>query len=750
RRGLMSVRTHMVEQSALCEDNSNSSGISIPCALSHTSPGWALVCTRGSIRVPDKCWGADLRFPDEEKETGKNGSPNTEERPWQHKPPCCSNRPVVEVAPGLGQPRVPFAYGVCGSPRPQARGPTSGHQECESSQDAAFLGSGVLPVPSETRRGVDPPRTWAWSWLWEGLPQLCQAEGVGVLPRAETWLPGVPGGTPTCATNLETEVPSDLELSEEQRLQVCKELVDLQIKTHRLKEQHEAEIFELKSENCEGCRCAPCDCAHAVSASPHLSCVCCVPVDAQMDDDLVTLQVLWLESRVLELELHGEQAALAEANPGHRQALAQELGHKAWGQGHSDHHRLQAQPKDFLTAENEQQKLGHGPRVEVGQCRGPRAWALTQPALVYPAAAGRSKSGARAAQGSAAGTGDACVSDCLTWDRRAQQGTVSKGAVPKGQKESPALGPAKPHTHVCRAALGWQLQGAQEAARTAGQQLAAQALVLSACRGQLHQAEAENAQLQLQLKKLNEEYAIRLQHCARAVAEYADGAGPKPASTALRTFLETTLEDIRGAHHSREQQLARAARTYRKRLTDLSRRHEELLAAHSVQQVLVDPNGAPRIPKATSGAATSDMEPPPLHMVTKFGHLREDQARLEKQLQKLQAQKEPSEASQGGPLEPQGLEAASWAQIRQKLQDFSRGTQAELERERAQLLVRATMAEEQLSELQEYVDQHLGRYKQEILRLRKLVGTGNPWKAGATPPAKPQHPRTRSRYLVNR
>uniref|UniRef100_A0A8C9BXJ9 Coiled-coil domain containing 78 n=1 Tax=Phocoena sinus TaxID=42100 RepID=A0A8C9BXJ9_PHOSS len=434
-----------------------------------------------------------------------------------------------------------------------------------------------------------------------------------VLPRAETWLPGVPGGTPTWATNLETEVPSDLELSEEQRLQVCKELVDLQIKTHRLKEQHEAEIFELKSE------------------------------------------VLWLESRVLELELHGEQAALAEANPGHRQALAQELGHKAWGQGHSDHHRLQAQPKDFLTAENEQQKLGHG-----------------------------------------------------------------------GQKESPALGPAKPRTHVCRAALGWQLQGAQEEARTAGQQLAAQALVLSACRGQLHQAEAENARLQLQLKKLNEEYAIRLQHCARAV-EYADGAGPKPASTALRTFLETTLEDIRGAHHSREQQLARAARTYRKRLADLSRRHEELMAAH-------------RIPKATSGAATSDMEPLPLHMVTKFGHLREDQQPLF-----LFLQKEPSEASQGGPLEPQGLEAASWAQIRQKLQDFSRGTQAELERERAQLLVRATMAEEQLSELQEYVDQHLGRYKQEILRLRKLVGTGNPWKAGATPPAKPQHPRTRSR-----
>lgn len=35
--------------------------------------------------------------------------------------------------------------------------------------------------------------------------------------------------------------------------------------------------------------------------------------------------------------------------------------------------------------------------------------------------------------------------------------------------------------------------------------------------------------------------------------------------------------------------------------------------------------------------------------------------------------------------------------------------QAKLEQERAQLLARATVAEAQLSELQEYVDQHLGR-----------------------------------------
>ncbi|XP_025130619.2 coiled-coil domain-containing protein 78 isoform X3 [Bubalus bubalis] len=445
-----------------------------------------------------------------------------------------------------------------------------------------------------------------------------------VLPRAEAWLPGVPGGAPAWATNLGTELPSDLE--------VCKELVDLQIKNQRLQEQHDAEIFELKTE------------------------------------------VLWLKSRMLELELQGAQAAPAEADPRHHPALAQELGHKAGGQGHSYRRRLQAQSTDFLTPENKQQELGDGTGVQ-------------PPSPKLPAEA-----------------------------KRVQE---QHGAQQKALE-------------TCVAALGRQLQGAWEEARTAGQRLAAQTVVLSSCRGQLHQAEAENARLQLQLKKLNEAYAIRLQHCAQTVAGYADGAGPKPTAAALRTFLETTLEDIRAAHHSREQQLARAARFYRKCLADLSRRHEELLTAHR----------APGTPRAAFGAAPSDVALLPLSTVTESTHQTEDQARMEKQLQKLKAQKGSSEVSQGGTLEPQGLEAASWAQIHQNLQEFARGTQAELERERAQLLVRATMAEEQLSELQEYVDQHLGRYKQEILRLRKLVGTGDPWKVGAIPSDKPQHPRT--------
>ncbi|XP_054956403.2 coiled-coil domain-containing protein 78 isoform X11 [Pan paniscus] len=453
----------------------------------------------------------------------------------------------------------------------------------------------------------------ATAWEWGRSPAWDPpGEWVAVPPqvvlRAKDWLPGAPGGTAVWATSLEAEVPPDLALNKEQQLQISKELVDIQITTHHLHEQHEAEIFQLKSEvssrenqpQCTGdggCRprtSALHGHAHArgICGSRPAS-ECCAPLSVrrvnvhlpQVARGQVHLlmpvvpQILRLESRVLELELRGDGtsqgcAVPVESDPRHPRAAAQELRHKAQVPGHSDDHRFQVQPKNTMNPENEQHRLGSG--------------------------------------------------------------------------------------------------------------------------------------------------------------EHADGAGQAPATTALRTFLEATLEDIRAAHRSREQQLARAARSYHKRLVDLSRRHEELLVAYR----------APGNPQAIFDIASLDLEPLPVPLVTDFSH-REDQHGGPGALLSS-PKKRPGGASHGGTSEPQGLDAASWAQIHQKLRDFSRSTQAELERERAQLLVRATMAEEQLSELQEYVDQHLGRYKHEILRLRKLAGAGDPWKVGAVPPAKPQHPRTGS------
>uniref|UniRef100_A0A8C5KKE5 Coiled-coil domain containing 78 n=1 Tax=Jaculus jaculus TaxID=51337 RepID=A0A8C5KKE5_JACJA len=381
-----------------------------------------------------------------------------------------------------------------------------------------------------------------------------------IVPGAGDWLPGV-AGNPTWPTSLETGLPLDLELSEEQQLQISKELVDLQIATHCLHEQHEAEVFELKRE------------------------------------------VSRLESRVLKLELHGDDA--------------------------SQENRIQAKTHQGV---------------------------------------------------------------CLTW--------VQEGPAGPGPQSSPQGTEGTPHlvwlTLHCahRAALGQQLQGAQEEARAARQQLAVQTMVLSTCQGQLRQAEAENAQLQLQLKRLSEECAMRLRRRAQEMVESTGGT----SQAALRKFLETTVQDIRAAHHSREQQLAQAARAYRKRLADLSQRQELLL----------------------STCRWAFLKTLSMHWATKFSHLCKI-CRHGTLL--LCPEKGPGEASPGS--SSQALDSASWTQIQQKLQDFSHGTQAELEQERAQLLIRATMAEQQVSELQDYVNQHLGRYKQEILKLRKVVGAEN-------------------------
>ncbi|ERE68683.1 coiled-coil domain-containing protein 78 [Cricetulus griseus] len=409
-----------------------------------------------------------------------------------------------------------------------------------------------------------------------------------VVPGAEDWLPRV-SGHPAWATSLEAENKTDPELSEKQQLQISKELVDLQIATHHLHQQHEAEVFELKRE------------------------------------------VLRLESRVLELELHGNgdyqgHRVQPSANPGHYQVPPQE---PSGGQ-----QKLQEELK----------------------------WVLEH-------------------------------------HRVRQQALETRVAV-----------------------LGQQLQGAQEEARVAGQRLAAQATVLSTCQGQLRQAEAENAELQLQLKKLNEEYAVRLQRYAKETVETANSTD----QAALQTFLEATLQDIRAAHRSREQQLAQAARTYRKRLADLSWRQELLLTTW----------------RATFATAIN-LEPLPMQWATELSHRREDEDGGHRTLL-LCPEKAPGEASKEGQPQPLALDTASWTQIQQKLQDFSQDTQAELERERAQLMVRATMAEQQLSELQEYVDQHLGRYKQEIQRLRKLMNTRDPQGVEAMASTRPQRPRTQS------
>ncbi|NXD78062.1 CCD78 protein, partial [Halcyon senegalensis] len=259
-------------------------------------------------------------------------------------------------------------------------------------------------------------------------------------------------------------------------------------------------------------------------------------------------------------------------------------------------------------------------------------------------------------------------------------------------------------------AMGKELQEAKAVTGDTQHKLVEQSAMLLTCQSQLQEVEVENSQLQLRLKELNEEYRSRLTQYIKDVADYMDSkasnlAGPSraPADHApMKRFVDSMLKDIKASYKSREEQLATAARGYKKRMKNLVKKHENLLIAYGLQRQQI----------RSLGNSTTDCGPAELHFsitdpelltntTRELNRLREDKAKLEVQLQELQK-------VVSGLLALQ-LDEERWAELRKQLQEFAHTTQEDLEQERSQLLTRAVVAEEQVSELQEYIDKHLTR-----------------------------------------
>ncbi|NWH91724.1 CCD78 protein, partial [Aegithalos caudatus] len=241
--------------------------------------------------------------------------------------------------------------------------------------------------------------------------------------------------------------------------------------------------------------------------------------------------------------------------------------------------------------------------------------------------------------------------------------------------------------------------------------------VLLTSQGQLQEVEAENSRLQLRLKELNEEYRSRLGRYLRDLANYMDSkpssvAGHSKASAgqaAMRNFVDSMLRDIRASYKSREEQLARAARGYKKRLKDLAKKHENLLIAYGRQREQIRSLGSSAMDCGPAELHFSITEPELLtNSSRELNRLREEKAKLEVQLQELQLDVVPGH-DPNELLCPRQLNEEGWAEVRRKVQEFTLNTQEHLEQQRSQLLTRAVMAEEQVSELQGYIDQHLAR-----------------------------------------
>uniref|UniRef100_A0A3P8ZS73 DUF4472 domain-containing protein n=2 Tax=Esox lucius TaxID=8010 RepID=A0A3P8ZS73_ESOLU len=190
-------------------------------------------------------------------------------------------------------------------------------------------------------------------------------------------------------------------------------------------------------------------------------------------------------------------------------------------------------------------------------------------------------------------------------------------------------------------AMGKEQQENKRVIRDTQQKLAERNAVLLSSQSQLNEAEEENSRLQMRVKELNEEYRARLVHYLQDLSEHMDhlekGGGGPPEKAKLRGFVDSMLQEVRASYRAREEQLATAARSYKKRLQRIIRSHQALLIAYRVQreQVLSQPESGL---EAGPPEAHFSLEPSELRgeMDREIQLLRQDKARLEGQLREAQ------------------------------------------------------------------------------------------------------------------
>ncbi|KAK2533483.1 Ccdc78 [Columba guinea] len=472
-----------------------------------------------------------------------------------------------------------------------------------------------------------------------------------------------------------TDLSAGMVFSEKEKLKISKDLVDLQIETNKMKEQYQTENFKLKN------------------------------------------MILALENRVLELELCSEKVT------GERDALQERL------------HTLESSWKElsdeYIILKSNYLALGKELEQEVMKKE-----ELSLELL--------NLSNARSTLPCTESNQHHSSTDESSAELERLRGMVRRLSAQKVKllgnqdhikveleklKETYDLQQRKLEERVIT--MGKELQEAKGAIGDTQQKLAEQSAVLLTSQSQLQEVEAENSQLQLRLKELNEEYRSRLTQYLKDVADYVDSkssnvTGPSKAPgdhVHMKRFVDNMLKDIRASYKSREEQLAGAARGYKKRMKNLVKKHENLLIAYRLQREQIRSLGSSAMDCGPAELHFTITDPELLTNTTQeLNRLREDKAKLEMQLHELQ--KKRLKETPVFPLSPeQQLDEEGWAEVRKQLREFAHTTQEDLERERSQLLTRAVVAEEQVSELQEYIDKHLARYKQEILQLRKLDGS---------------------------
>ncbi|ELT97943.1 hypothetical protein CAPTEDRAFT_222270 [Capitella teleta] len=191
----------------------------------------------------------------------------------------------------------------------------------------------------------------------------------------------------------------------------------------------------------------------------------------------------------------------------------------------------------------------------------------------------------------------------------------------------------------------------------------------------------------------------------------------------MKKYLDSMMQDLRKAHKVREEQLSSAAQNYKGRLDGALRKHEELLVAYRELRQQVEDKGFDELDlgpdehhlNITDKDLTTAQQKEILRLKQELGNVTSELEAL-KIRGRMGDYKDDSKAHKSV-----SSDADNMKDLRRQLAEFTHNTQEELEQERAGLLSRNAVLEQEVTELQAYIDTHLARYKDEIMRLRQML-----------------------------
>ncbi|XP_006820078.1 coiled-coil domain-containing protein 78-like, partial [Saccoglossus kowalevskii] len=260
------------------------------------------------------------------------------------------------------------------------------------------------------------------------------------------------------------------------------------------------------------------------------------------------------------------------------------------------------------------------------------------------------------------------------------------------------------------------LDTARHAVRTAQLRIAELSTKLVQMTNKCQELGSQNSSLQNKMKDLNEEYRTKLMKYICDIANYVENkaTSEQHLKTVMTGQVESGIEDLKKAFKLREQQLSTAAKTFKQQTEKVAVRHEELLVAYRYLREQI----------SSKHIVDIDLGLDEYHLSLPLHELESENRR---EINRLKDEIEKVKAMSSVPLPPaesittQNQDDSRWSNLRSRLREFTLNTQQELEAERAALLTRCYIAEQQLEECHYYIETHLTRYKTENNHLRKLL-----------------------------